>query len=76
MAAETLTIDEAYRSMFHFLEAYWKRTQSGYFAALLGDLSTLSDGNSADPAAWHAFVLAVKKAKSGSSEDTRLHLSS
>ena len=65
MEEERLTIDEAYRAMFHFLDAYWQRTQSDDLAGLLGGLSKLPDGCSADPAADKDFLKAVAMARQG-----------
>jgi len=75
MASETLTLEEAYRCMSHFLEAHWGRTRSDDIAALLGDISTLPDGKPADPAAWSDFLAAAEKARSGSADDVHLRLS-
>lgn len=41
---------------------------------MLGSLSMLSDGSTADPAVWGDFMLAVEKAAQGKPEDIELRL--
>ena len=60
-----LTIKEAYLAMYSFLESEYKLTKSDEIGGLLGDLSLLQDGSSADPAAEQQWSEAVKKAKAG-----------
>ena len=73
--SETLSFDEAYRAAFYFLEAYYQRGKSDEIAGLLGAMSLLQDGGSADPAQIMDFRRAVEKAKQTSSEDIRSRLS-
>ena len=59
---ELLTTDEAYAAMTHFLDAFFKRTQSDEIAGLLGAFPALDNGQPADPAIWNDWIAAVKKA--------------
>jgi hypothetical protein len=60
---ENLTKREAYAAMFVFLEEIFQRTESDDLAALLGGMSLLKDGGTADPAAWADWEAAVHKVK-------------
>jgi hypothetical protein len=60
--------------MYHFLEDYWGRTKSEEIAGMLGSLSLLSDGSTADAAVWGDFMRAVEKAVQGKPEDIELRL--
>jgi hypothetical protein len=55
----------AYLAMFHFLDSYYQATKSGDVGGLLGGLSLLQDGSSADPAMWQDWLEAVKVASDG-----------
>lgn len=68
-----LTERQAYDAMYAFLEEYYGQTKSGDVAALLGAMSFLPDGGTADPAAWQDWMKCVQKALSGG-VDTRLQL--
>jgi len=71
---KSLTPHQAYLAMFAFLEQYWQRGSSEDIAALLGSLSLLADGASADPALVSDWNLAVESALTGN-VDARLRLS-
>lgn len=71
--SDLLTENEAYRAMYLFLLAYWRRTASSDIAALRGEISLLDDGTPADPAIVGDFRLAIKQAKG--SEPTQLFMS-
>lgn len=62
--SDNLTEKEAYEAMFDFLEQLYNRTQSEAVGGLLGDMSFLSDGSTADPAVWHEWSKCIAKAKS------------
>lgn len=50
-----MTVPEAYRAMFLFLEKEWELTgQPDELAVLLGSMSTLEDGSPVDPAIWRS----------------------
>jgi hypothetical protein len=68
-----LTEHEAYLAMYSFLEHQWKLRGSDDLAALLGDLSLLPSGSSADPAMKEDWAAAVSAAVSGD-VDARLQL--
>lgn len=72
---DKLTIQEAYRAMFLFLEKEWEITgQPDELGSLLGSPSTLEDGLPVDPTNWEQWLEAVKVAREVTEEITRLHL--
>ena len=60
---EKLSKREAYTAMFAFLEEIYQRTESADLGALLGGMSLLKDGGTADPAVWADWEAAVSKVK-------------
>ncbi len=58
-----LTVEEAYRAMFHYLEHVYDETRSKELAEMLGSMSLLEDGKPADTAVWEDWIQAVKKVK-------------
>ena len=56
-----LTLDEAYDAMFDYLDKYYDRTKSDDVGSLLGEMSLLQDGNSADSAALEDWTDSVNK---------------
>lgn len=50
--------------MICFLEKYDEQTTSDDVGTLLGELQFLSDGDTADPAAWNDWLDCVKRIKS------------
>ena len=58
-----LSLQEAYLSMFEFIVELYKRTKSDDLGAILGDLSLLPDGTTADPAAWSDWLRCVEKVR-------------
>ena len=72
---DKMTIQEAYRAMFLFLEKEWEITgRPDELGSLLGSLSTLEDGLPVDPANWEQWLEAVKAARESTEDITRLHL--
>jgi hypothetical protein len=65
MENDRLTTQEAYFAMFEFIVELYRRTNSDDLGSLLGDLSLLSDGTTADPAAWGDWLKCVEKARRG-----------
>ncbi|MDO4795656.1 MAG: hypothetical protein Q4A28_06940 [Brachymonas sp.] len=60
---EKITVEQAYRAMFYFLENEYELTHSEELAGMLGSLSwEIFDGGPADSASWSDWLNAVKKA--------------
>lgn len=51
-----LSLEEAYRSMFAFLEKYYEATKSDEIGGLLGSMAMTDDGKPMDPAFWEEWV--------------------
>ena len=68
---QKLTTLEAYKAMFAYLENYYTITRSDEIGAMLGGMSTLHDGGTADPAVWEDWVLAVQSVQA-SAVDTQM----
>ena len=60
-----LSEKEAYAAMFAFLEDRYEVTKSDDLGGLLGSMSFLPSGKTADPAIWEDWCKAVSKAKAG-----------
>lgn len=60
-----LTDKQAYAAMFHFLEQIYLRTKSDDLGGLLGSMSLLQDGLTADPAMLKDWNKSVEYALSG-----------
>jgi hypothetical protein len=65
MKTERLSLQEAYLAMFEFLAKVYERTKSDELGALLGEMSLLSDGTTADPAIWRDWLRCVEKSRRG-----------
>lgn len=59
--SKNLTIQQAFISMYRFLRLYKGRTKSIDIGCLLSDMSTLTDGSTADPAAWIDWTECVER---------------
>lgn len=57
----SLTEKQAYLAMYVFLVEQYQRTKSDSFGALLGSMSYLSDGGTADPAIWADWLRCAQK---------------
>ncbi len=55
--------------MYNFLEEYYLRTKSDDIGSLLGDISLLNNGSSADPAMQKDWNKAYEKALNNSDDD-------
>ena len=64
-AATQLSVRTAYLAMFEFLSRYWDRGHAEEIGALLGALSLLPDGHSADAALYQDFEESVKEVLRG-----------
>ena len=64
----SLTSREAYEAMFTFLEDVYRRTESDDLGALLGSMSMLQDGGTADPALWQEWERAIQKVVNGEAD--------
>jgi len=64
MDEQKLTIEQAYRAMFYFLEHEYDLTKSDELGGMLSSLSweIWADGGPADPGAWEEWLEAVQKA--------------
>jgi hypothetical protein len=58
-----LTEKEAYEAMYAYLVTVYEKTQSDDLGGLLGDMSTVEDGKTADPAVWHEWLQCVNQVK-------------
>jgi hypothetical protein len=57
---ELITKIQAFNAMRKFLEMYYKRTLSDDVGSLLGDLNMITQGETADPAAWDDWNQALE----------------
>jgi hypothetical protein len=64
-----MTSEQAYAAMFYFLEDYYSRGRSDEIGGMLGGMSLLGDGSTADPVVksdWHRAVQrAMTEGRSG-----------
>lgn len=64
MSEQKLTVEQAYRAMFYFLEHEYDLTKADELGGMLGSLSwEITGGHGpADPGAWSEWLEAVQKA--------------
>lgn len=74
MNSDLISTEHAYLAMYEYLVELYERTKSDEIGALLGGMSYLNDGRTADPAAWADWIRCVKKVGAGST-DPNMHLS-
>ncbi len=65
MDQSVLTVREGYLAMYDLLYRLYEDTGADYLANLLGDMSLLEDGVSADPAMSEDWEIAVSRVKEG-----------
>jgi len=58
-----LNVKEAYNTMVDFLDGLYWETHADEFGCFLSGLMFLSDGCTADPAAWHDWIHSVNNIK-------------
>lgn len=75
MSAENLTPELAYLAMYEFIVNLYQRTKSDELGSLLGSMSFLADGETADPTVWKEWMICVTKVMAGQG-DARPKLSS
>jgi len=68
-----LTVEVAYKAMYAFFLELHERFGFDQFGGILGGMSLLEDGSTADAAIWNDWLRAVDKAKRGQ-VDPRLRL--
>ncbi len=56
-----LTLREAYAAMYRFLENEYEMTGSDEIGGMLGGMSLLEDGGTADAATWSDWLQSVEK---------------
>lgn len=64
---------EAYQAMFIFLDHFYSATDSDEIGWLLGSMSFLEDGDTADPAMWGIWLESIEKIKNAD-DDFKLKL--
>ena len=62
---DKVTVREAYLAMFEYLRSYYERGNSDEIGGMLGGLSLLQNGGSADPAAISVSMETVLRAEEG-----------
>lgn len=60
---ELLTIEEAYKAMFLYLENLYHLTNSDDLGGFLGSMVMLPDGKPIDPAVWEDWIKACSAIK-------------
>jgi hypothetical protein len=63
----TMTPEQAYAAMYYFLEDYYGRGRPDGIGGMLGGMSLLGDGGTADPAVKFDWQRAVQRAMTGGS---------
>ena len=66
-----LTEKEAYAAMYEYLVRVYEIKKSDDLGGLLGSMSTLPSGETADPAIWNEWLQCIEKAKNNN-VDTNL----
>ncbi len=58
-----MTKKQAYAAMFEFLKNVYERTENDEIGGLLGGMSILADGKTADPAVWDDWETAIQNSQ-------------
>ena len=64
MSEALLTTKEAYAAMYLFLSDLYEKAGLDQLGGVLGGMSVLPDGTTADPACWDDWLRFVDKSKS------------
>ena len=70
----SMTSEQAYAAMFYSLEDYYSRGHSDEIGGMLGGMSLLGDGGTADPAFKSDWQRAVQKAMTEGSAGLALRI--
>ncbi|MBP6870359.1 hypothetical protein KBC04_05725 [Candidatus Babeliales bacterium] len=54
-----LTTEQSFNVMYEFLDIYFLQNRSGDLATILGGMSFLQDGGTADPAMWGMWIESI-----------------
>lgn len=73
MNTVNLSPELAYLAMYEFIVELYRRTRSDDLGSLLGSMSYLSNGETANPAVWKHWMLCVTKVLAGQG-DAQLNL--
>ena len=65
MSESKLTKEQAFLAMYSFLDEYYQLTKADDIGGLLGSMSLLPDGSSADPAIQKEWEEAIQKVIAG-----------
>lgn len=72
MEKRDLTKLQAYHALIRFLEIYYEQIDSDDLGSLLGEMDFLSDGSTADPAAWEEWTDSINIVKPKEETLTRI----
>ncbi|HYH95873.1 hypothetical protein [Hyalangium sp.] len=62
---DQITVREAYAAMHRYLERLYELAGADELGGLLGSMSLLPDGQTADPTAWTDWIQAVEEIRAG-----------
>lgn len=73
MTEQKLTLMQAYEAMYAYFSRLYDRYGTEELGTLLSEMGFLSDGDTADPAAWEDWLACVQKAVDGN-VDTKFRI--
>ena len=65
---DKVSVREAYLAMFEYLRRYYERGKSAEIGSMLGGLSLLRDGKSAEPAAMSDYLVSMDAVRRAEAE--------
>ena len=74
MENQSISIFQAYKAMYFYLDNLYRLTNSNDLGGFLGSMSLLEDGKPADAAVWQDWEEAIQKALSYPNGETKLNL--